>query len=569
MSTQWLPEDLDLFAEIADRLRPHAAAIARAWAVQLLREIGSPLDGMGEALERLTEVNRWFLERHLATLGERDLQRVLDDNLEGDLALLRAQQTVEPELRSTLSQLHLSLEISARMILERIRALYRGDPRLPRVLILFSRLSLELAKIVGASYYEVRSEALRAALRSVSSLLEASYALNQSRGSVTALLLDLAGIVQRLVRCDKSLVLLWRETEQAYVAEAGLGLTEKEFAQIRRIRFRHGDPQLEEYAVAPIASSRDNPLGMLAAYRNERAPFDGTDLEIFRGVAQTAALAIEGAMLVQKLESDLAERRRVEAELAHARDAALEAVRLKSAFLANVSHEIRTPLNIIAGYNQMVADRFVEIGDDSQRSSLDAVQRASRRLIRTVQSILDMSKIDTATFETQPARLELAPIVEEITQDFQRAAQAKGLRISCEIAEPQAVVYFDEYCLSQALLNLFDNAIKFTEQGGITVRLARDGGGALCLEVRDTGVGIDEGYQSHLVERFSQEESGYSRRYEGSGLGLALVKHYVERNGARLGVESEKHKGSAFTIYFPDAIATAPDPQPITNRSSA
>jgi len=97
----------------------------------------------------------------------------------------------------------------------------------------------------------------------------------------------LAGIVQRLVRCDKSLVLLWRETEQAYVAEAGMGVTESEFAQIRRIRFRRGDAQLEAYAVAPIASSRDNPLGILAAYRNDRAAFDGTDLEIFRGVAES------------------------------------------------------------------------------------------------------------------------------------------------------------------------------------------------------------------------------------------------------------------------------------------
>ena len=568
MSIGWSAEDLDLFAEVADRLRPHAGGLAHAWAERLLQELGGPLNTINEALERLTELNRWFLERHLATLGERDLRRVLDDNLEGNLALLRAQHSVEPELRSTLSQLHLSLEISAAMILERIVELYAADPRLPRILTLFSRLSLELATVVGSAFYEVRSETLRSALRSVSSLLEASHALNRPRGSVIAVLLDLGSIVQRLVRCEKCLVFLWRETEQAYVAEAGVGFTDKELAQIRRSRLRPGDGPLADYAVAPIVSSRGNPLGTLAACRDDRVALDATDLEILRGVAQTAALAIEGAMLVEKLESDLAERRRVEAELARARDAALESVRLKSAFLANVSHEIRTPLNIIAGYNQMIANRFEETGDESQRDSIDAVQRASRRLIRTVQSILDMSKIETATFETHPARLELAPIVEEISRDFHRAAQAKGLRVSCEITEPQAVVYFDEYCLSQALLNLFDNAIKFTERGEITVRLARDGG-ELRLEVRDTGIGIDATYQPHLFERFSQEESGYGRRYDGSGLGLALVKHYLERNGARLGVESEKHKGSAFTIYFPDASAIASSPQPIANGSAS
>ncbi len=544
-----------MIAEVAERLRPHAGELARTWAERLLRAIGTPLTDVQGVHARLTEMNRWFLERHLASLAERDLDRVLADNLESNLALLHAQQSVEPQLRSTLSQLHLSLQISSTMILELIGRLYGDDPRLPRALVAFSRLSLELATVVGTAFYDVRSESLRSALRSVSSLLEASHALNRPRG-VGALLADLAEIGQRLVRSDRCLVLLWRETEQAYVAEAGVGFSERDLTEIRRARWRQDEFLPAPYRVAPIVSSRDHPLGKLAVAREDRSSFDTADLEILRGVAQIAALAIEGAMLVEKLESDLAERRRVERELARARDTALEAVRLKSAFLANVSHEIRTPLNIIAGYNQMIADRFAEIGDESQRDSLDAVQRASRRLIRTVQSILDMSKIDTATFDTHPAPLVVASIVEEIVRDFRRAASAKGLEVSCEIEEPDAVVVFDEYCLSQALLNLFDNAIKFTERGRITVRLTRQGG-ALRLEVHDTGVGIDDSYRSHLFERFSQEESGYGRRFEGSGLGLALVKHYVEGNGARVTVESKKHSGSVFTIHFVDTEAAA------------
>jgi CheY-like chemotaxis protein len=99
-------------------------------------------------------------------------------------------------------------------------------------------------------------------------------------------------------------------------------------------------------------------------------------------------------------------------------------------------------------------------------------------------------------------------------------------------------------------VNLLDNAVKFTAHGKITVRLERGGDGDLCLEVRDTGVGIDESYRSRLFERFSQEDSGYTRRFEGSGLGLALVKNYVELNGAQIAVESAKNKGSVFTIRF-------------------
>jgi CheY-like chemotaxis protein/anti-sigma regulatory factor (Ser/Thr protein kinase) len=102
-------------------------------------------------------------------------------------------------------------------------------------------------------------------------------------------------------------------------------------------------------------------------------------------------------------------------------------------------------------------------------------------------------------------------------------------------------------------VNLLDNALKFTEHGTITVRLERGSDGDLCLEVRDTGVGIDESYRSRLFERFSQEDSGYTRRFEGSGLGLALVKNYVELNGARIAVESAKNKGSVFTIRFGNA----------------
>jgi CheY-like chemotaxis protein len=125
-------------------------------------------------------------------------------------------------------------------------------------------------------------------------------------------------------------------------------------------------------------------------------------------------------------------------------------------------------------------------------------------------------------------------------------------------------VEFDEYCLTHALMNLMQNAIKFTPKGSIVVRQSRDEASCLCIDVHDTGIGIDVSYLPQIFEPFSQEDSGYSRRFEGSGLGLTLTKEYLGRNGARITVESQKGKGSLFRIHLPktaELAETAPAPE--------
>src|SRR5262249_14993570 len=126
------------------------------------------------------------------------------------------------------------------------------------------------------------------------------------------------------------------------------------------------------------------------------------------------------------------------------------------------------------------------------------------------------------------------------------------------IAEPRAVVVFDQACLSNTLINLLQNAIKFTERGEVTVRLWRGEDTALRLQVRDSGVGIDPRYLPHIFEAFSQENPGLTRKFEGVGLGLSLVRKYLELNAAEITVSSEKNRGSAFTIRFaPEAASSA------------
>jgi signal transduction histidine kinase len=130
-------------------------------------------------------------------------------------------------------------------------------------------------------------------------------------------------------------------------------------------------------------------------------------------------------------------------------------------------------------------------------------------------------------------------------------AAEKGLELRLEIAEPDAIVRFDEYCLQSALTNLLHNAIKFTDSGEIVLGLDRDGTGTLKLEVRDTGIGIDDAYLPRLFEPFSQEQVGHSRRFEGAGLGLAFARKCVELGGGRIFAASRKGEGSTFTIELP------------------
>ncbi len=248
---------------------------------------------------------------------------------------------------------------------------------------------------------------------------------------------------------------------------------------------------------------------------------------------------------------DISERRAADLELASARDAALESTRLKSAFLANTSHEIRTPLNVILGYTDLVGEHLANIGDHTQDAYLEALGRAGRRLLKTIQQILDYSRMEAGALALDPSAIALAPFIEDQANDLKVLAAEKGLELRLEIAESEATVRFDEYCLQSALSNLLHNAIKFTDSGEIVLGLDRDGAGALKLEIRDTGIGIDDNYMPRLFEPFSQEQTGHNRRFEGAGLGLAFARKCVELGGARIFAASRKGEGSTFTIEFP------------------
>ena len=168
----------------------------------------------------------------------------------------------------------------------------------------------------------------------------------------------------------------------------------------------------------------------------------------------------------------------------------------------------------------------------------------SRSTIRTENTFYSSSCHHT----TRNSEGSFAALVRHQRQQLRSGT--KGLSLDLEVEGNGAEATFDPYCLTRVVQNLLDNAVKFTEQGGVTVRIHRDEGGALCVSVRDTGVGIDPSYAPHLFERFSQQESGYTRSFEGAGIGLALVKRYVEMNGAEISFQSEKGRGTTFSIGF-------------------
>jgi two-component system, sensor histidine kinase len=259
-------------------------------------------------------------------------------------------------------------------------------------------------------------------------------------------------------------------------------------------------------------------------------------------------------------------------ELKHARDNALQASRVKSEFLANMSHEIRTPLNVVLGYTDVLADEVDASDNEDMKEHLDAIRRAGRRLNRTIQGILDFSKIEARAFELRPQSVKLSSMLERHVEDLRILAEQKGLRVRCVIEDAKATVLFDEYCLSGALTNLLQNAIKFTEQGSVTAKLYRGADRNLKISVTDTGIGIEPGYLTRIFEPFSQEESGYTRRFEGNGLGLALTRSYLQLNGASITVQSQKGQGSIFTITFsPESelrLTTPTLPEPKTTNGN-
>ena len=280
---------------------------------------------------------------------------------------------------------------------------------------------------------------------------------------------------------------------------------------------------------------------------------DGTTFPIELAVGEVE-LGVRRVMIASVRDST--ERRRAEEALQQARIEAERANRLKSTLLANMSHEIRTPLNVILGYATLLRKRLDASSDPRERAFLTSIRQAGQRLMDTMQKIVDISRFHIDDFPLRPQTVDLAEVVGRCVETLRALAEQKGLTLTLA-AEPGPVVHADPYAVTQAVTNVIENAIKYTAEGRVEVRVAREAEWGIVV-VRDTGIGISAEFLPSVFDEFSQEVSGYGRRYEGTGLGLSLAKKFVEASGGRIAVESKKGRGSAFTLVFPLAGATPP-----------
>ncbi len=233
-------------------------------------------------------------------------------------------------------------------------------------------------------------------------------------------------------------------------------------------------------------------------------------------------------------------------------DQAMAANAAKSAFLATMSHELRTPLNIILGYSELALEHLEERGDDETAEDLRRVHGAGQHLLGLISDVLDLSRIEAQRIELARERFDLAPLIEELVLTFQPLAVRGDTSLHADLEPDLVVGGLDPTRVRQILINLLSNALKFTRGGRVRVRAHRvDGGRAVEIVVRDSGIGIPPDKLEQIFQPFTQVDPSTTRRYEGSGLGLAISHKLCQLMGGTIEVRSALGRGSDFTVRLP------------------
>ncbi|MBN1658096.1 MAG: GAF domain-containing protein [Anaerolineae bacterium] len=289
---------------------------------------------------------------------------------------------------------------------------------------------------------------------------------------------------------------------------------------------RSGDRSV---AVAPLLLG-DQVLGTLTVVNGPARPaFTPADLNLVTMLASQAAVAIQKAQLYE---------------------AAQEADRLKSAFLASMSHELRTPLNSIIGFTGILLQGLVGPLNGEQQKQLGMVMHSARHLLALINDVLDISKIEAGELQLASERFDACQAVQHAVQTVTPIANKKGLALIVEVSPEVGRIVGDRRRLEQVLINLINNALKFTNKGEVRIR-SHVANGKLVTQVTDTGIGIRPEDLPKLFKPFRQLETGVARRHEGTGLGLAICDRLVTLMGGTIGVESRWGEGSTFTFALP------------------
>lgn len=280
---------------------------------------------------------------------------------------------------------------------------------------------------------------------------------------------------------------------------------------------------------------------------------DVTERLLRNGVESVAPVEVRadritrhGRDVLSVVVDDIRGREEYEERLLKAKESAEEIASFKTSMLTNMSHEIRTPLSSILGWAAVLMHEVPE----RQRELVRLIENSGQRLLNTLNSVIELAHLNANSMTLRPTLLNVNEAVETTAKGMSALAEEKGLVVEVDLTDDPVWVELDPRCLHRSLVHILDNAIKFTEQGTVCVRVGCDAEEAVII-VEDTGEGISEDFLPCIFDEFKQESAGLARDHEGNGLGLAISRRLVEMAGGRIDVESERGVGSTFTISMP------------------
>ncbi len=280
---------------------------------------------------------------------------------------------------------------------------------------------------------------------------------------------------------------------------------------------------------------KEKVIGVLSVQSYTLNKYNEEDLSLLETFANHASAALARAQQQEALKKALKDARQGE--------------RVKTLFLANMSHEIRTPLNSILGFTELIEGLTRDQLGEEEKMFFDIIRASGKRLMHTVHEILDISQIEAGTYKIKIETVDLCELVKDLIQEVSLEAEHKGLKLDFISEVETANIQADRHGISEAIGNILENAIKYTEEGKVSLFLDSNSD-QYILKIQDTGIGMSQKYVDRMFDAFSQESEGYTKDFQGIGLGMAIAKHHLDMNHVAIQVDSAKGVGTTFILTF-------------------